>query len=231
MAMGGSAFNQLMERDIDALMVRTMSRPLPRGEMSPWTVAAVALCTIVAGLVLLAVHHQPLPPFFALLSLLWYLIIYTPLKRRSTLALLLGAFCGAFAPLVGWTMAGGAVADHRIVIFSGLLFIWQIPHFWLLQERHQADYRRAGIRLVEFHTTTISRSSLFRLWLAALAATTLMLPTLGCIESTPLSWFLLLLLLFSTLACLRSERLLFPAFSLFPLTLTLMVVLFRVALG
>ncbi len=230
-AMGASGFNQLMERDIDALMIRTMQRPLPRGEMSLQAVAFLALCATGAGLALLSVPCQILPPFFALLSLLWYLIIYTPLKRKTNLALLLGALCGVFAPLIGWTMAGGAMADHRIVIFSGLLFIWQIPHFWLLQERHQKDYRRAGIRLVEFHTAAISRSSLFRIWLAALGAATLMLPVLGCIVNSPLSWFMLVLLMLSTVACLRSERLLFPAFSLFPLSLTAIVVLFRIVQG
>ena len=227
LAMGGSAFNQLMERDIDALMDRTKCRPLPRGEISAAAAATAAVGTILAGLALLSTGNDPLPPLLGLLSLFWYLAVYTPLKRKTTLALPLGALCGAFPPLIGWALAGGSIADYRIVILSGLLFIWQIPHFWLLQERHTEDYRRAGIPIVDFRAMGSSRTSLFRIWLAALAATTLMLPALGCIEPGVLSWLLLSLLIAFIAVSFRSERLLFPAFSLFPLTLTALLIFFK----
>ena len=228
LAMAGSAFNQLMERDIDAVMSRTMFRPLPQGKLSPVAVCTAGMFTTLAGLACLMTGSHPLPPLLGLLSLFWYLAIYTPLKRKTTLSLPLGALCGAFPPLIGWSLAGGSCTDYRIIIFAGLLFIWQIPHFWLLQERHADDYHRAGIPLVNFRGIGTNRSALFIIWLTALTSTTLMLPALGCIDSGPLSWLLLSTLIVFIAVSSRSDRLQFPLFSLFPLALTVLLLLFRV---
>ena len=162
-------------------------------------------------------------------ALVWYLALYTPLKRKTTLALPLGALCGAFPPLIGWSLAGGAPADYRIVILSGVLFIWQIPHFWLLQKRHEVDYRRASIRLVDSNTIDISRFSLLLLWLVALMAAALMLPALGVIKRGMASWLLLGVLIPFLFVLLRSERWLFPVFSLFPLALTVILILQKIS--
>lgn len=225
LAMGGSAFNQLLERDIDALMTRTMLRPLPQGRLSTAIVTLVGACTILAGLALLAMPGDLLPPLLGGAALTWYLAVYTLLKRRTTLALLLGALCGAFPPLIGWCLAGGAPTDYRIILLAGLLFIWQIPHFWLLQERHEADYRRAGIPRLDFRAIGCGRASLMLVWLTALTATTLLLPALGGIERRLTPWFLLIALIPFMVVTLRSERLLFPVFTLFPLALTVILML------
>ena len=91
LAMGGSAFNQLLERDTDALMIRTRLRPLPRGDLSATTVVLAGTCAILAGLILLSVPGGLLPPLFGLAARFWDLALYTPLKRKTTLALPRGA--------------------------------------------------------------------------------------------------------------------------------------------
>ncbi len=227
LAMGGSALNQLLERDIDALMTRTMQRPLPQGRLTAPTALLAGTGAILTGLALLAMTGGVLPALLGVAALAWYLAVYTPLKRRTALALPLGALCGAFPPLIGWSLAGGAVTDYRIIILAGLLVIWQIPHFWLLQERHEADYLRAGIPLVDFRTIGSGRVSLVFPWLTAMTAATMLLPALGGIDRRMAPWFLLIALMPFTAVFIRSKRLLFPAFSLFPLALTVILMLHK----
>ena len=221
LAMGGSAFNQLVERDIDALMARTKQRPLPQGRLTSAAVVFAGSCAILAGLTLLAVTGGPLPALLGVVALIWYLAVYTPLKRRTSLALPLGALCGAFPPLIGWTLAGGVLTDYRIIILAGLLFIWQIPHFWLLQERYEADYRRAGIVLFRIESIPLSRNLLFLLWLTALIAGGMLLPAFGLIGRSAAPWYAAFPVLLIFLALMHSRRFLFTYLNLFPLLVTL----------
>jgi heme o synthase len=215
LAMGGTALNQVLERDIDALMIRTRLRPLPRGEMTPAAATSVGCGVIMAGAAMLFTAGGLLPVLLGLTALAWYLAVYTPLKRRTPLALPLGALCGAVPPLIGWCLAGGALTDFRIITLAGLFFIWQIPHFWLLQERHAADYRRAGIPLFAI------RPGLFGLWLVALTATALMLPAFGIIGHNAAYWYALFPSLLLIMALCRCERSLFSYLNLFPVLVTL----------
>ena len=215
LAMGGSAYNQLLERDTDALMNRTMLRPLPQGRLSAATAAFAGAGAILTGLALLTATGGILPPLLGLAATAWYLAVYTPLKRKTSLALPLGALCGAFPPLIGWTLAGGAPTDYRIITLAGLLFIWQIPHFWLLQERHGADYRRAGFPLV------VIRGGLFGLWIVALTAAALLLPAFGLIGSPTVMWYVAFPAPLLLLSLMRSRRLIFICLNLFPVLLTL----------
>ncbi|MGB9082942.1 MAG: UbiA family prenyltransferase [Desulfuromonadaceae bacterium] len=217
LAMGGSAFNQLLERDLDALMTRTMLRPLPLGHLSTTAVATAGAGAILAGLALLAATGGLLPLLLGLTATVWYLAVYTPLKRKTTLALPLGALCGAFPPLIGWTLAGGTPTDYRIIILAGVLFLWQMPHFWLLQERYGADYRRAGVPLV------VVGECLFGLWIVALTTATLMLPAFGAIGRPASLWYAAFPVPLLLLALMRSRRSLFICLNLFPLQLTLVL--------
>lgn len=228
LAMGGSALNQLLERNIDALMNRTMFRPLPQGRLSGCTVFLIGAGTVLAGLLLLAATGGLVPALFGGLALVWYLAVYTRLKRTTTLALPLGALCGAFPPLIGWCLAGGTPADSRIVMLAGLLFIWQIPHFWLLQERHEDDYRRVGMPLVNFRGGGAGPVTLILVWVAALTAATLLLSLLGGIGRHMIPLFLAIALIPLLLGMRRFEHLQFPVFSLFPLAITALLLLHRV---
>jgi len=214
LAMGGTAINQVLERDIDALMIRTRLRPLPRGEMSSAAAASIGCSVSMAGSTLLFAAGGFLPVLLGLAALVWYLAVYTPLKRRTPLALPLGALCGTLPPLIGWSLAGGAPADFRIITLAGLFFLWQIPHFWLLQARHADDYRRAGIPLLAV------RPWHFGLWLLALTATALMLPAFGLIGHHAAHWYGLALAVLLAVALLRRERSLFSCLNLLPVLVT-----------
>lgn len=225
LAAGGSALNQVMERDLDLLMERTRHRPLPTGELSPRAATAIGGISIAAGLVVLAGTGGIFPPLLGVGALAWYLGIYTPLKRRTSFSLLAGAVSGAVPPLVGWTVTGGSLVDFRIVIVAGLLYLWQIPHFWLLQCRHAEDYRRAGLPL--FAPGVTAGSPVFRVWIGAFAAGTLLLPLFGIIGGGAAPGFCAFPLLLVLLAFSRAEVALFSSLNLFPLLMVLALYLQR----
>ena len=220
LAMGGAALNQVLERDIDALMIRTRLRPLPRGEMTPAAATLIGFGVIVAGCIILFTAGGLLPVLLGLAALVWYLVVYTPLKRRTPLALPLGALCGAVPPMIGWCLAGGDPMDFRIITLAALFFIWQIPHFWLLQERHAADYRRAGIPLFAI------RKGLFGLWLVALTATALMLPAFGLIGHHAAYWYGFFPAILLIMVLWRCERSL-SYLNLFPVLVSLTLLIQR----
>ena len=141
---GCSALNQLQERARDARMARTASRPLPSGRMTAAEVRPIAAALFAGGAVLyFLAGGWPLVAVGALIVAV-YNGLYTPLKPRTQLALLVGGTVGALPPLTGWVAAGGGVLDAPIVLATGVLFLWQVPHFWLLAEKHREDYARAG---------------------------------------------------------------------------------------
>ncbi len=146
-AAGGAAFNQVAERDLDALMARTRSRPMPLGDVSPAAGSLFAAVLSVTGLVVLALGANPLSAVVALATLVSYAWIYTPLKRRTSAAVLVGAVPGALPPVIGWAAATGAVTVEAWLLF-GIVFAWQIPHFHSLAWLHRDDYARAGFKVL-----------------------------------------------------------------------------------
>ncbi len=142
---GASALNQYTERGSDALMPRTAGRPLPSGRMTPLTAIAVAVVLLVSGSLLLGFSGR-MPFFLGLINVFLYNGIYTGLKKRTTLAIVPGALVGAIPPVIGYTAAGGAVTDTLILLFALFMFLWQMPHFWLLLIRYGSEYEKAGIK-------------------------------------------------------------------------------------
>ena len=167
LAAGGSAFNQVMERDLDRLMARTRSRPLPQGHLSPRAASATGTLLILGGCLTLRAGGSYLPVLLGLSAILWYLGVYTPLKRRTPFALPAGAVCGALPPLIGWCLAGGSPDDFRIILLAGVLYFWQIPHFCRIQQRLAEEYLAAGIPLV---STIMKRRKIMKTALLSLAA-------------------------------------------------------------
>lgn len=144
---GASALNQYTERKSDALMGRTAGRPLPSGRMNPVTAAGMAMLLIVSGTILLGFTGL-LPLMLGLVNVILYNVVYTGLKKATTLAIIPGALVGAVPPLIGYTAAGGMVTDTIIILFALFMFLWQMPHFWLLLSRYGSEYEKAGIRTV-----------------------------------------------------------------------------------
>lgn len=144
---GTAALNQYMERDIDAVMRRTASRPLPSGLLRRGQVLVFGLATIVLGTAWLAIAVNALSSALALTTCLLYLLLYTPLKTRTTLATAVGAIPGALPPLIGWTAAHGSLSLGAWVLFV-ILFLWQFPHFMAIAWMYREDYARGGIRML-----------------------------------------------------------------------------------
>jgi heme o synthase len=144
---GSAALNQLAERDTDALMVRTRLRPLPDHRISPREALVFGLLLSAAGVLLLASTTNRLATVLALATLVVYLAIYTPMKRWSRAATLVGAVPGALPPLIGWAAARGTLSLTAYALF-GIVFLWQIPHFMAIAWMYRDDYRKAGFPLL-----------------------------------------------------------------------------------
>ncbi len=221
LAAAGSAFNQVQERDLARIMSRTRLRPLPAGDLTPGEATAIGGGCLLAGLLLLGTSGGFLPALLGAAALAWYLGLYTPLKRHTSLALAAGAVSGAIPPIIGWCSAGGDPSDYRVMLLAGILYLWQIPHFLFLQLRHADDYRRAGIPLVRLRMNGAIPVGLCRLWLAALLAGSLLLPAFGVIAHPGASLFAVLPLALGMLSFSRSETALVSSLNLFPLLVTL----------
>jgi protoheme IX farnesyltransferase len=142
-----NAFNMYMERDVDALMRRTRNRPLPAGRLQPEVALGFGLFCAVLSLPLVRAAANPLTALLALTSLVLYVFACTPLKRRSTWALVVGAVPGAIPALLGWTASTGSLDAPGLAIFA-VLFVWQIPHFIAISTFRAEEYARAGIKVI-----------------------------------------------------------------------------------
>jgi heme o synthase len=144
---GAAAVNEILERETDALMRRTRSRPIPAGRMRVATAGWFALALSLGGLAVLAGGANGLAAGVAAATLLSYALVYTPLKRRTSLSTLVGGIPGGLPPMIGWAAATGTLSVEAWVLFA-IVFLWQMPHFlaiaWLCRE----DYGRAGFPML-----------------------------------------------------------------------------------
>ena len=224
LAAGGSALNQALEHDKDRLMSRTRLRPVAQGRLKPVMAALIGTAVVLSGVVLVATAGGARPSLMGSGGILWYLTVYTPMKRHTPYALIAGAVCGALPPVIGWCSVGGGIGDYRIMLLAGLLYLWQIPHFWLFQRRHAADYRAAGFPLLAAATREAGFPGLFGLWIGALVTAAMLLPAFGLISQVNALWYTLLPLPLIVMTLLRSEQALFSYLNLFPLLVTLMII-------
>jgi protoheme IX farnesyltransferase len=144
---GASALNQVLERDTDALMHRTRTRPIPAGRVRPVEAGLFGALLTLAGLVVLTARAGSLAALVALCTWASYLFLYTPLKRRSHLATLVGAVPGALPPVIGWAAASGRLEPGAFILFA-IMFLWQIPHFLAIAWLYRDDYERGGLKVL-----------------------------------------------------------------------------------
>lgn len=142
-----NAINQVVEKDTDAMMKRTGNRPIAAGRMTPAEGWAFALIAGAIGVFILGKFFNILSASLAAFSLFLYAFIYTPLKKVSSIAVLVGAVPGALPCLIGWTAAENALSTGGWVLFA-LQFLWQFPHFWAIAWLAHGDYSKAGFRLL-----------------------------------------------------------------------------------
>ena len=146
-AAGTNALNQYAERDLDGLMERTRLRPLPAGRLGERQALVVSIGAAVVGAVWLAIAAGWLASALAILTLMTYLFLYTPLKRVTTWSTLVGSFPGAIPPLIGWAAVQGNLSPVAWAAF-GIVFLWQMPHFFAIGWLYREDYARAGFSIL-----------------------------------------------------------------------------------
>jgi protoheme IX farnesyltransferase len=183
LACGSSGLNEIQERDIDGKMKRTMHRPLPAGALSLRSASAIVVLCLVAGLLLILASSNPLAMGLGALTVVWYNGVYTPLKRVTAFAAVPGGLVGAIPPVLGWVAGGGSAADPRILAVAVFLFMWQIPHFWLLMLFSAGDdHDRAGLPSLTRVFTFDQVARISFMWIFGTAMVCLVIPLFGIIE-------------------------------------------------
>ena len=157
-AAGAAALNQWWERRLDALMHRTMTRPIPAGRMLPRDALILGCLLSVAGVIYLTLKCNPLSAGLAAATIIIYIFAYTPLKRVSTFNTLVGAIPGAIPPMVGWAAASGRLEPGAWSLFA-ILFCWQLPHFFAIAWMYREDYARAGFEMISKDDDSGARSA------------------------------------------------------------------------
>ncbi|HTB58729.1 MAG TPA: heme o synthase [Polyangia bacterium] len=172
-----NTFNMYLERDVDPLMERTRDRPLPRGALSPETALAFGTLMACAAVPLVFLGGNLLTGILGLAALGSYVVVYTPLKRHSAIALFVGAVPGALPPLMGWTAVTGRLDAPGLALFA-ILFLWQIPHFLAIATYRAADYARAGFKVLPLAISTRATRVTIVLFSIGLVAATIALEPL-----------------------------------------------------
>lgn len=182
LACGASALNQIQERDLDAHMERTRQRPLPAGRLSVRQAVWIVAVLFVTGLAALAQTGQPVTVALGIGAVLAYNALYTPLKRRTPWASVIGAVVGAFPPAIGWTGVAGMTAGPELVALMVFLVAWQLPHFWALLLRHERDFATAGLPVLSARFGAAGMQRVTFTWMLAVAALGLVLPLFGVVQ-------------------------------------------------
>lgn len=161
---GNSIINQLQEIQIDALMERTKNRPLPANKINKEK-------ALIAGIVLVAISiaipislkNYPIAVLL-LLNLVIYNFIYTPLKQKTSFALLIGSLCGAFPPIIGWMITDNML-EMEVIFVAAVFYMWQVPHFLFLTEKYKKEYKKAGVKILINEISEESYNLISKIWL------------------------------------------------------------------
>jgi protoheme IX farnesyltransferase len=182
LASGSAALNQYQEYHLDAKMDRTKNRPIPSGNVSPLQALLFAFLLSAGGSYLLYWSTGFESMQLGILALIWYNAVYTPLKRKTAFAVVPGSVIGAIPPMVGYVAAGGSLNDPQILAFAFFMFMWQVPHFWLLVMKNGADYRKAGFPTIADVYSEKQLKSITYVWIVATAVSSMLLPLMHVLK-------------------------------------------------
>lgn len=180
---GACGLNQVQERDRDQLMERTAYRPIPSKRLSPSKAFFISSCFLFSGFLLLIFGVNWIALGLGIFAIFWYLGIYTPLKKRTPLAVIPGALVGGIPPLMGWLSGGGHLKDPKVYGIFFFFYIWQAPHFWLLLFNNGKDYERAGFPSLESIFTPIQIKRVLFLWILATGVSAFIIPFFEMVRS------------------------------------------------
>ncbi|MCG8578401.1 MAG: protoheme IX farnesyltransferase [Bacteroidales bacterium] len=187
MSAGASALNQFQEQNRDKLMQRTQNRPLPLGNFSKRkALLMIVLFWIIGTSILLTFNLSAV--IWGWAGVVWYNLIYTPLKTRTAFSVFPGAVVGAIPPIAGWCAAGGSALDFRIHFIAFFFFLGQMPHFWLLVLKYKNQYKSAGFPVITDHLSNSQVVRINLIWFIATFISALFLPILDIITKETTSW-------------------------------------------
>jgi len=172
-------------------MARTATRPLPSGQITLAGAILFSVLCAIAGSILLLLTGYPLAAVLGIFTLCWYNLVYTPLKRVTAFAVLPGAMIGALPPLIGWTAAGGNPLDMEILAVAFLLFVGQMPHYWLLLIKIGDEFHKAGMPVITSLFDQRQIRNISFVWIAATGVCVLMLPVTPIIRHHAMSLLLI----------------------------------------
>ena len=193
LASGASALNEYQEHKYDALMKRTQSRPIPSGDLTPLQGFIISWLFMIGGAAGVAFAFNTVPALVGVVHFLWDNGIYTSLKRITAFAVVPGSLVGAIPAFIGWTAAGGYVFDSTIVFISFYLFIWQVPHFWLLMLKYGSEYEQAGFPTINNAVKPQSLNKIIFTWVLGTAFSSIIIPLF--LVNISLPFFLLVFVL------------------------------------
>jgi len=176
LASGSSALNECQESDYDAKMPRTMNRPIPTGKLSLKEAVIISSIFCFIGLSILYYSFGTVTALLGAINLVWYNVIYTYLKRVSSFAVVPGSMVGAIPAFMGWTAGGGYVFEPAIIFIAFYLFIWQIPHFWLLMLKYGKEYEDAGFKTINQAVTAGNLKLVIFAWVIATSFSSIIVP-------------------------------------------------------
>jgi len=179
LACGASVLNQIQEKEQDAKMDRTKGRPLPSGKLTSQQAFLIALLLLFSGFGILASGYYWTCVILGILNLLWYNGLYTWLKKKTAFAVVPGALSGVIPVFMGWSAAGGSLADRPALLLAFFLFMWQIPHFWLLMLKYGDEYRLAGFPVMTDIFNIYQFRNIILSWMIGATATSLLLVLSG----------------------------------------------------
>jgi len=157
-AASAAILNQVLEREHDAKMRRTAQRPLPTGRIPVRQAVGLGIGAGVAGSIFLLLFVNWMTALLGTITLASYILVYTPLKRITTLNTIVGAIPGAIPPVMGWTAVTGSLAPAALTLF-GILFVWQVPHFLAIATLYREDYRLGGFKMLPVEDPGLGRTA------------------------------------------------------------------------
>lgn len=206
LAGGASALNQYQERNIDQLMSRTKNRPIPSKKISKTNGLILSLLFCVTGFIILFYRTGTVPALLGLLNILWYNGLYTYLKKKTVFAVVPGSLTGVTPLLIGWSAAGAYLLSPEIIFISFFIYMWQIPHFWLLLIKNAEDYRKAGLGTFDNLLSEDQVKRILFIWILSTSLTSMWLAYFGFIQSQILFFVLIIL---NAFICISFYQILF----------------------
>ena len=199
LAAGSSALNQYQEWEYDEKMERTRNRPIPARHLTSGDGQRMANICLISGFIILILEGNLLLFGLGFFNVLWYNGVYTFLKRKTAFAVIPGAITGAIPVMMGWVAAGGKPGDPVVIFLSAFIFIWQMPHFWLIMLKYKDEYKKAGFPVLSDTFSPLMMKLSILAWLLAASVITVYFSWFGITHYVILRYLLAVVNLFVVL--------------------------------